>query len=121
MVKSTLASKSTQSTENAKTISGKDTLKEAANQRSLFVSMALTMSWQLAAVVLIPLFAGAKLDKMVGSGDMYTFVGLGVALVGSIAVMWHAMQTANRIPVPKLTATQKRAIRKAYEEEDRDE
>jgi hypothetical protein len=120
MVKSTVASNKAQSTENAKTTS-KDELKQSANQRSLFVSMALNMSWQLAVVVLVPILAGVKLDKALGSGETYTFVGLGLALVGSIAVMWRAMQTANKLPVPKLTDAQKHAIKKAYEEEDEDE
>lgn len=108
-------------TKSVKTSSADGPVKESSNQRSVFVSMALTMSWQLALVVLVPIFAGAKLDRSVGSGDTYTFVGLGIALIGSIAVMWRTMQTANRIPVPKLTDAQKRAIKKSYEEEDKEE
>lgn len=121
MAKTSGASKSTRNTKSATDTSSDDTVKESSNQRNVFVSMALTMSWQLAIVVLVPIFAGAKLDKSVGSGETYTFIGLGVALLGSIAVMWRAMQTANRLPVPKLTDAQKRAIKKSYEEEDKDE
>jgi len=41
--------------------------------------------------------------------------------VASTMVMWQAVQLANRLPVPKLTAAQKRQIQKSYEEEDADE
>lgn len=79
------------------------------------------MSWQLALVVLVPIIMGVKLDKAFHTGSLYTFIGLGVAFAGSAAVMWRAVRTANRLPVPKLTGAQKRAIRKSYEDEDKDE
>ena len=94
---------------------------QGVNSRNVFVSMALTMTWQLAIVVLVPILAGTQLDKHMGTGSTYTFVGLGIAVVGSIAVMWRTLQTANQVPVPKLTDAQKRAIKKSYEEEDKDE
>ncbi len=80
---------------------------------------ALNMSWQLAIVVLAPVFAGVQLDKHFGT-SVWTFVGLGLALIGSGAVMWRAMQAANRLPVPRLTDKQRAAVRKSYEEEDKD-
>lgn len=79
--------------------------------------MALNMSWQLAAVVLIPVIAGVQLDKIFDTSFLL-FVGLGVALLGSIAVMWRTMQVANKLPVPKLSAAEKRAVQKSYEEDD---
>lgn len=121
MAKTSEASKTTRTTKSAKATSSDKKLPDTSYQRGVFVTLALNMTWQLALVVLIPIFAGAKLDKATGSGDTYTFVGLGIALIGSIVVMWRAMQTANRIPVPKLTDAQKRAIKKSYEEEDKDE
>jgi hypothetical protein len=121
MQKHSVASKSTQPTENAKTPSSGDKLTAPTNQRGVFVTMALTMSWQLAIVILVPILAGVRLDKTLGTGTTLTLVGLGVAVIGSIAVMWRTMQVANRLPVPKLTDAQKRAIKKSYEEEDKDE
>ena len=76
------------------------------------------MAWQLAVVVLVPVVGGVYLDKALGSSFVCTFAGLGVALLGSGVVMWRAMQTANSLPVPKLTDAQRRAIKKSYEEED---
>lgn len=88
--------------------------------RQQFAIYALNMSWQLAAVVLVPLIGGVELDKKLHAHSVYAFVGLGVALVGSVMVLWRTMQAANRLPVPKLTEAQKRAIKKSYEEEDED-
>jgi hypothetical protein len=48
------------------------------------------------------------------------FVGLALALVGSIIVMWRTMQKANHLPVPKLTEAQRRQVQKQYEEDDAD-
>lgn len=80
--------------------------------------MALNMSWQLALAVLVPVIAGAELDKSAGTSHLYTFIGLAIAVLVSAVVMWRAMQTANNLPVPKLSAAQKRAIQKQYEEDD---
>lgn len=78
----------------------------------------MTMTWQLAIVVLVPVLIGVQLDKVFGTSYLCTFIGLGIALAGSGVVMWRMMQLANQIPVPKLTAAQKRAIKKQYEEDD---
>lgn len=88
---------------------------------SVFLGMAFNMSWQLALVVLAPILAGVKLDKTIGTGYVCTLAGLGLAFLGSILVIWRAMQSANRLPVPKLSAAEKRAIKKSYEDEDKDE
>jgi len=79
---------------------------------------AANMSWQLAIVVLVPIVGGVQLDKAFDTSNVYMFIGLGVALLASAAVMWRAMQAANRLPVPKLTDAQKRVIKKQYEEDD---
>jgi hypothetical protein len=87
---------------------------------SMFLAMALNMSWQLAIVILIPVIAGVQMDKHFATSYVYTFVGLGLALIGSGLVMWRTMKIANSLPVPKLTAAEKRKIQKQYEAEDED-
>jgi undecaprenyl pyrophosphate phosphatase UppP len=89
-----------------------------ATSRRQFVGMALQMTWQLAVAVLVPVIGGVELDKALNTNLVFTLIGLAVALLCSGLVMWHAMQVANRLPVPKLTAAQKRAIQKSYEEDD---
>jgi uncharacterized membrane protein len=76
------------------------------------------MSWQLAVVVLVPVIGGVELDKVFHATYVFVIAGLIVAMIGSGAVLWRTMQAANRLPVPKLTDEQKRAIQKSYEEDD---
>lgn len=82
--------------------------------------MALNMSWQLAIVFLVPVIGGVKLDKHFQTSYLFTFIGLGLATIGSGVVMWRALKIANSMPSPKLTAAEKRKIQKQYEEEDED-
>jgi F0F1-type ATP synthase assembly protein I len=94
---------------------------DGSGEKRQFVALALTMSWQLAVVVIVPVLIGVQLDKhAAGNSYVYTFIGLAIALLGSAAVMWHMLQRANRLPVQKLTDAQKRAIKKSYEEDDAD-
>jgi len=86
--------------------------------RQQFAVFALNMTWQLAIVVLLPVIGGVELDKKLHTSDTYTIVGLVVALIASGLVMWRTMQAANRLPVPKLTAAERRAVEKSYEEDD---
>ena len=88
------------------------------SSRRNFLVYAANMGWQLAVTVLVPVIGGAELDKHSGGKNFWVFVGLGLALVASTLVMWRAVRQANRLPVPKLTAEQKRAIQKSYEEDD---
>lgn len=87
---------------------------------STFILMSLNMSWQLAIVFLVPVIGGVKLDKHFSTSYLFTFVGLALATVGSGLVMWRTLKKANSMPVPKLTAAQKRKIQKEYEAEDED-
>ena len=91
---------------------------DSSRQQGQFVRLALTMAWQLALVVLVPVFIGVQLDKHFGTSFAWTFVGLGVALVGSAFVMWRALQQANHLPVPKLTDSQRRAVQEQYKQDD---
>lgn len=117
MAKNVAVPKTTPQVQGGKTQKNKDD--RAASQKSVFIVMALNMSWQLAVVVLLPVIGGAELDKAAGT-SVYLFIGLGLAVVGSAGVMWHAMQVANRLPVPKLTDAERRRIQKQYEEDDED-
>jgi F0F1-type ATP synthase assembly protein I len=91
---------------------------KSSDTRQQFAVFALNMSWQLAVVVLVPVVGGVELDKAFSATNTFLFIGLAIALIGSGLVLWRTMQAANRLPVPKLTDDQKRAIQKSYEEED---
>jgi hypothetical protein len=94
--------------------------KQPKSPGTVFIGMALNMTWQLAIVVLVPIIAGAELDKALKTGSILLFVGFLVALIGTTWVLWLSLQRANNMPVPKLTAAEKKAIQKKYEEEDND-
>ncbi|HEX8227119.1 MAG TPA: AtpZ/AtpI family protein [Candidatus Saccharimonadales bacterium] len=71
-----------------------------------FASTAIGMGWQLAVVVLLPIFGGYKLDMMQGSSPLWTLVGLVVAMVGSIIVFRRTLASfGNFNPAPPLTVT----------------
>ncbi len=75
----------------------------SANQSpsSVFVSMALDMSWRLAIVVLVPIIGGFKLDDALHTTPLLTIVGFILAMGGVALVLWRTLQVANNIPPPK--------------------
>lgn len=82
------------------------------------MSMVLDMTWRLAIVVMIPVIGGFALDRHLKTSPAFSIAGFFIAMAGTAVVLWQTMQTANSLPVPKLTAAQKRAVKKSYEEDD---
>jgi protein-S-isoprenylcysteine O-methyltransferase Ste14 len=113
------ALKTPTTTKRGSTPAPSDASKNSA-PRQQFIVAALNMSWQLAVVVLVPIIGGVQLGKKLGNPSDWTIAGLIVAFIASGLVMWRAMQAANRLPVPKLTEAERRAVQKAYEDEDKD-
>lgn len=74
------------------------------NPQSVFVGMALDMSWRLAAVVLVPIVGGYELDSHFGTTPLITVAGFVVAIAGAGLVMWRTLQVANKMPAPKAAA-----------------
>jgi F0F1-type ATP synthase assembly protein I len=64
--------------------------------------MALDMTWRLAVVVLLPVIGGFKLDEALDSSPAFIITGFVLAMAGTAYVMWQTMQTANKLPVPKV-------------------
>lgn len=71
------------------------------SQSTLFVTMALDMTWRLAIVVLVPMIGGFKLDKALGSTPVLTILGFVLAMAGMAYVMWATLQKANQVTMPK--------------------
>jgi F0F1-type ATP synthase assembly protein I len=94
---------------------------EPPKGRTAFFALAWEMTWKLAVVILGPIVGGVYLDNTFNTDTLFTFLGLLLAIIGSIAVMWQIVRIANGMPVPKLTAQQRRQIQKEYEEEDKDD
>ncbi len=95
-----------------------DKVAKTSSQTSIFVTQALDMSWRLAIAVLVPIIGGYELDQHFNSTPTLTIIGFVLAMAGMAVVLWQVLQAANQIPVPKLTAAQKKAIKRQYAEDD---
>ena len=80
------------------------TVGKPENPQSVFVGMALDMSWRLAVAVLLPIIGGYELDSRLGTTPLITIVGFVIAMVAAGLVMRRTMQAANNMPVPKATS-----------------
>ena len=68
------------------------------SQTSIFISMALDMSWRLAIVVLVPIVGGFKIDEWLNATPAFTVLGFFLAMGGMALVMWWTLQKANQLP-----------------------
>ena len=93
----------------------------AASARASFFTLALIMSSQLLLAVLLPIIGGVALDKKLGSGTVWTIVGLVVALLASIVVIARAAKMANSMPAPKLSPADRQAVQRRIAEEDKED
>jgi F0F1-type ATP synthase assembly protein I len=81
---------------------GTDTLVEAMYQRSIFLNMALNMTWQLAIVFLVPIVGGFELDKHLKTTPWLTITGAVVAMLGTLLILRQTLKRAAvRTSVPK--------------------
>jgi len=79
--------KETVPTKKSKTVP--ENTERAARERSLFLGAVLSMSWQLAAVVLLPVLGGHALDKRLDTTPFWTIAGFIVAVVAACTVVWR--------------------------------
>jgi F0F1-type ATP synthase assembly protein I len=62
---------------------------------TLLVSMVLSMSWQLAIIVIVPIVGGYLLDQKLASSPIFVFVGLAIAILGMVGLLRRTVQVAN--------------------------
>lgn len=79
------------------------TVGKPENPQSVFVSMALDMSWRLAAVVLVPIVGGYELDSHIGSTPLITVIGFLLAIGGVVVVMQQTVRAAGNVSVSAKT------------------
>src|SRR4051812_3185496 len=60
-------------------------------------AVALTMSWQLLTVILLPIVGGHVLDDHFHSAPIWVIVGILVGLAGTVLVVRQAMQQLSDI------------------------
>ena len=68
---------------------------------TVFLAMALDMTWRLAIVVLVPVIGGFKLDEALDTSPALTLLGFLLAMGGMAYVMWQTLQKANQTTMPK--------------------
>ena len=75
--------------------------KVAKTQTSLFITMALDMTWRLAIVVLVPVIGGFELDDRLETTPVFIITGFVLAMAGIALVFWRTLQEAAKVEVPK--------------------
>jgi F0F1-type ATP synthase assembly protein I len=76
-----------------KVIASKGTYSSGPQQQ--FITSAVSMSWQLAIVFLLPVIAGIELDKHLKSSPVCTLIGLVVAIAAAAIVVWRSVKGVN--------------------------
>jgi F0F1-type ATP synthase assembly protein I len=74
---------------------------DQSNPRGQFFAAALSMSWQLAIVVLVPIIGGFELDKALDILPVLTIAGFFIAMTGMALVVWHQLQVFSPPPPHK--------------------
>jgi F0F1-type ATP synthase assembly protein I len=78
-----------------------DLPKRVKSPSTIFVTLALDMTWRLAIVVLVPVIGGFKLDEKLETTPLLTIVGFLIAMTGMALVVWKMMQKANEATMTK--------------------
>jgi F0F1-type ATP synthase assembly protein I len=56
-------------------------------QRNLFLTLFLTMTWQLAVVVIVPLVGGYQLDQHLHTSPWFMLLGILLTILGIVGVL----------------------------------
>jgi len=65
--------------------------KKELNPKSQFIGASLSMSWQLAIVVLVPIVGGYKLDQYFNTSPLWVIVGFVLAMIGFFVIIHRAL------------------------------
>ena len=74
--------------------------KVAKTNTSLFITMALDMSWRLAIAVLVQIIGGFELDKRLDTSPAFMITGFVLAMLGMALVFWRTLQEAAKVETP---------------------
>lgn len=72
--------------------SGKPDNTDVTNFRNTLLAAALSMSWQLAIIVLLPVIGGYELDDHYKTTPLWTIVGFVIALIGVVTVILRTLK-----------------------------
>lgn len=60
-----------------------------------FVTNSITMGWQLAITILVPVFIGVRLDSHYNTAPSYTLAALFLSIGMSVAVVYRTIKQVN--------------------------
>lgn len=93
-------------TKSDSTANPNEKLADSMYQRSLFLNLALNMSWQLAIVVIVPIVGGHLLDNHFKTHPWITIIGAIIAAAGVFIILKQTVkEAAVRISTPKKGGT----------------
>jgi len=69
--------------------------KKVLDPKSQFIGASLSMSWQLAIVVLVPIVGGYKLDEHYKTSPLWVIVGFALAMIGFFVIIQRALSEFN--------------------------
>jgi F0F1-type ATP synthase assembly protein I len=72
-----------------------DTSKKELSPSSQFIGAALSMGWQLALAVLVPVIGGFELDQHFNTSPLWTITGFIIAMVGTFAIIKKVLNEFN--------------------------
>lgn len=70
---------------------------DTVNAKQQFFTSALTMSWQLALTIVIPVVAGVKLDDYFDSSPSLTLTGFFLAIAMGGTVVWNTVKGVSKL------------------------
>jgi F0F1-type ATP synthase assembly protein I len=70
---------------------------EVFDAKQRFFSSTLSMSWQLALTVVIPVVAGVKLDQKFDTSPSLTLTGFFLAAFAACYVVWNTVKDVNKM------------------------
>jgi F0F1-type ATP synthase assembly protein I len=85
-------------------------VEKSTSYSSVFVNMALDMSWRLAIVVLVPIIGGFKLDEALQTTPVFIITGFFLAMGGMALVMWRTLKVAADAPAPASDKNKDKAV-----------
>ncbi|HUD06129.1 MAG TPA: AtpZ/AtpI family protein [Candidatus Saccharimonadales bacterium] len=69
------------------------------NPKTAFITATLSMSWQLAIVVLVPIIGGYELDQHLKTSPYLTILGFALAITGTVLILKNMLFELNQSQV----------------------
>jgi F0F1-type ATP synthase assembly protein I len=81
------------------TTAGSDNIQQSIDTfaaKQQFISSTLSMSWQLALTVVVPVIAGVKLDEKFNTSPSLTLTGFFLAATAACVVVWRVVKDVTK-------------------------